>query len=108
MYFGMYYVLQQSNKPDKKFMVTTPPDKFTGRTKTIHFGYRPMSDMLQHRDPERKERYIKRHAKRENWTKSGINTAGFWSKHILWNLSTLNKSIKDTEKNFNIKIKLLK
>jgi hypothetical protein len=49
-------------------------------------------------------RYENRHKKRENWKKSGIKTAGFWSKWILWNKPSLNRSIKDTEERFNIKI----
>ena len=74
--------------------------------KTIHFGQKGASDFtINNKDPERKKRYIDRHRKRENWTKSGIKTAGFWSKHLLWNKDTLTASIKDTEKNFNVDIK---
>jgi rhamnogalacturonyl hydrolase YesR len=53
---------------------------------------------------KRKELYLNRHRKRENWTKSGIHTSGFWSRWILWNKPTINESIKDIEKKFNIKI----
>ena len=55
-----------------------------------------------------KNAYISRHRVNENWNKSGIKTAGFWSKHILWNKPTIQQSIKDTEKRFNIKIKYLR
>lgn len=99
------YILQKSDKKDKKFMITTPPDKLTGRTKIIHFGYEPMSDYTKHHDYDRMKRYETRHKKRENWTKTGIKTAGFWSKWILWNKPSLIASIRDTEKRFNIKIK---
>lgn len=97
----MDIILRKSNKPNKKFMVT-----FDGK-KTIHFGAKGMSDFTIHKDKERKQRYINRHKARENWTKSGIKTAGFWSKHILWNKPSLRDSIKDTEKRFNIKIKYI-
>ena len=94
----MDIVLKRSNKPDKKYMVKVD-------NKTIHFGSKGMSDFTKNKDPERKNRYISRHKKRENWTKSGIKTAGFWSKHILWNKPTIRESIKNTENRFNIKIK---
>lgn len=98
----MEIILRKSNKPDKKFMVRID-DK-----KTIHFGSKGMSDFTIHKDTERKNRYINRHKKRENWTKSGIKSAGFWSKHILWNKPSIQQSINDTEKRFNIKIKYIK
>jgi hypothetical protein len=41
----------------------------------------------------------------ENWTKSGLRTAGFLSRWILWNKPTILASIKDVEDRFNIKIK---
>jgi len=73
--------------------------------KTVNFGAKGYSDYTIHKDEERMHRYENRHKKRENWKKSGINTAGFWSKWILWNKPSLIGSIKDTEKRFNIKIK---
>ena len=40
-----------------------------------------------------KNAYIARHSKNnENWTKSGIDTAGFWSRWLLWNLKTIKQS----------------
>jgi len=73
--------------------------------RTIHFGAAGMSDYTQNKDPSRKKRYIDRHRKRENWTKSGLKTAGFWSKHILWNKPTIRESIKDIENKFDVNIK---
>jgi len=89
--------LSKSKKPDKKFMVKVG-------NKTIHFGSAGMSDYTIHKDPERKERYTKRHQKREKWGIDGIKTAGFWAKALLWNESSLRKSIVDTAKKFNLKI----
>lgn len=97
----MIIYLAKSNKKDKKYMVII--DK-----KTIHFGYSPMSDYTKHKDHDRMQRYESRHRKNENWTKSGIKTAGFWAKWILWNKPSLNSSIIDTEKRFNISIKKVK
>ena len=75
----MSYTLKKSSNSAKKFTVITP----TG--KTIHFGAAGYSDYTIHKDHSRMLRYNNRHTKNENWTKSGINTAGFWAKWILWN-----------------------
>ena len=76
-----------------------------GRKKTVHFGATGYSDYTKHKDKERMFRYSSRHKKRENWGKSGLGTAGFWSKWILWNKPTLAASITDTKKKFGITIK---
>lgn len=90
--------LKKSSNPEKKYMVTIGD-------KTVHFGATGYSDYTKHKDPERRERYVTRHQKRENWTKSGITTAGFWSLWLLWNKPTLKDSIADTERRFKIKIR---
>lgn len=90
------YILTKSDNHKKKFMVYLPNNK------KIHFGSRQHSDYTIHKDPIRRELYIGRHKKNEDW--NNLNTAGFWSKWILWNLPSLFDSIKDTERKFNIKI----
>ena len=95
------YHLYESDKPKKKFYVEfVNPD--TNRKKRIYFGSAGMSDMSQHGDESRKANYMRRHQAREDWY--DLSTAGAWAKHLLWNLDTLSKSIKDMEKRFDIKI----
>ena len=65
------------------------------RTKTVSIGAKGYSDYTKHKDPDRKERYIDRHKKNENWRKSGINIAGFYSRWLLWNKPTLTQSARD-------------
>ena len=72
--------------------------------KTIHFGAFGYLSYETHKDHDRMKRYENRHRKRENWSKSGIKSAGFWSKWILWNKPSVIASIRDTEKRFGIKI----
>ena len=77
-------------------------------TKTVSFGEKGASDFTKHKDKDRKEAYIARHKKNEDWTKSGVKTAGFYSKHVLWNKPTIKESIDDINKRFkglNIKMK---
>ncbi len=70
----------------------------------VHFGATGYSDYTIHKDSDRKSNYISRHRSRENWKKSGINTAGFWSRWLLWNKPSITGSIKDIEQRFNVKI----
>ena len=93
------YLLSKSSKKDKKWQIITP----TG--KKINFGATGYEDYTIHKDKERMNRYVNRHSRRENWNKSGINTAGFWSRWILWNKPSLSASIKNTETRFKIKIR---
>lgn len=93
----MIVYMKKSTKPVKKYMVEVDG-------KTIHFGANGMSDYTLHKDTERMHRYVNRHKSRENWGKSGIKTAGFWSKNILWNKPSLLASIRDTEAKYNIRI----
>jgi hypothetical protein len=94
-------VITKSNKPDKKMKAI-----INGK-KTVHFGASGMSDYTKHHDDERKQRYIDRHKKRENWGTTGYKTAGFWSKQILWNKKTLKASVDDLNQKFqSLKVKL--
>lgn len=92
------FVLSVSIRKNKKYMIETPSGK------KIHFGDSRYQDFTKHKDMTRKKRYILRHRGRENWTKSGINTPGFWSRWLLWNKPTIQASILDIERRFKIKL----
>lgn len=94
---------QKSTNVNKKYKVTI--FKPNGTKCTVHFGAKGYSDYTKHKDSERKDRYIARHKSREKWTKSGLCTAGFWSRWILWNKPSINGSIKATSSKFGIAIK---
>jgi hypothetical protein len=95
----MIIYLSRSSNPRKKYMVKVG-------NRTIHFGSKiPFyEDYTTHKDPLRKQRYINRHSANEDWTKSGIQTAGFWSRWLLWSEPTLKESIKSIENKFGFKI----
>ena len=98
----MEIVITKSKKPDKKY------DARIDGTKTVSFGQKMASDYTKHKDKERKDAYISRHKKNEDWSKSGVKTAGFYSKHVLWNKPTLKESVDDLNKKFkslNVKMK---
>jgi len=90
------YRLSKSSSKTKKYDVITPDDKL------IRFGQNNASDFTIHKDEVRKQRYLDRHEANEDWT--NLNSAGAWSRWILWNKSTTRSSIKDMEKRFNIDI----
>ena len=90
--------ISKSDKPDKKMKaVFTLPN---GRTKTIHFGAAGMSDYTIHKDPERKQRYMARHAAHESW--NNPMTAGSLSRWVLWNKTSLAASIADFKSKFRL------
>ena len=96
----MEVVITPSKKKDKKYDANI---KTKDSNKTISFGAKGMKDYTLHSPDERDERkknYISRHKKREDWTKSGADTAGFYSKHLLWNKPTFNESFKDLKRRF--------
>ena len=90
------YYPYKSDKPNKKYYIITNDNKKN------YFGQAGASDFLHHKDEQRKLRYINRHKNNENWNKSGIDTAGFWSRWLLWNLPSIKQSYDDIKKRFNI------
>jgi hypothetical protein len=93
------YILSKSDKIKFKYVVFIM-DSNLNPIKTIYFGANGYEDYTIHHDKKRKERYIKRHQKYENWTDPF--TKGFWAKNILWNKRTLISSINSTAKKFNM------
>lgn len=92
--------IKPSTQKTKKLMAIFYDDNGK-KIKTTHFGAKGMSDFTIHRDKERKERYLDRHRKRENW--NAPMTAGALSRWILWNKPTLQGSIRDYKKRFKLK-----
>ena len=96
------YKLMKSPRPDKKFRVILPDGR------KIDFGAKGYSDYTIHKDKERMTRYIIRHQKRENWAKSGVATAGFWSRWVLWSEPSLRAAIRRTQTILGNKISYIK
>ena len=88
----MQIVISPSDKPAQKFEA-----RIYGK-ESIHFGAKRMSDFTIHKDPERKNRYLDRHSKNEDW--NNPLTAGFYARWLLWNNPTLKDCIADTNRQF--------
>jgi hypothetical protein len=97
---------------------------------TVDFGGKGYSDFTLHKNPLRMRSYLIRHGaspyisaslkkeknpKRvlngllnvsnshlENWKPSGIKTAGFWSRWLIWSVPSMNGAKKLMTKKFNI------
>ena len=85
-------IIKPSSEPDKKY------DAVTDDKKTISFGAKNYSDYTIPKDDERKQRYIARHKKNEQW--DNINTA--------WEKPTLKEAVKNINNKFkhiNVKLK---
>ena len=91
----IYYPYPANDGKHKYYIITKSGKK-------IKFGALGYSDFTQHKDEARKQRYINRHKKNETWTKSGIDTRGFWSKWLLWNLPSIKESYADIKRRFSI------
>ena len=89
-----YYFPYPSDKPEKKYYIITKDNK------RVYFGQASASDFTKHKNEERKNLYINRHKKNEDWGKSGIDTAGFWALNLLWNKPTIKESYQDIKKRF--------
>ena len=93
-------VIEKATAKNKKWKAIFYDDQGK-KIKTVQFGSGGMSDFTIHKDKERKQRYLDRHKKRENW--NDPMTAGALSRWILWNKPTLDGSIKDFKKRFKLK-----
>ena len=88
----MEVVIKKSNKKDKKY------DARIDGKKTVSFGAKGYTDYALSKDRDKKEAYIARRKKNEDW--SDPETAGFYAKHLLWNKPTLQASFKDLKSKF--------
>ena len=71
----MQIIISPSDKPTKKFEA-----RIDGR-KSVYFGQAGARDFTIHKDLERKNRYLDRHSKNEDW--NNPLTAGFYARWLL-------------------------
>lgn len=118
--------LIKSPNPKKKFRVIFEDGGH------VDFGGKGYSDFTLHKNPLRMRSYMIRHGASpyiserllkeknpkkvlrgllnvsnshlENWKLSGIKTAGFWSRWLLWSVPSMNGAKNIMKKKFGIKI----
>ena len=82
----------KSDKPGKKYYIITNDNK------KVYFCQARASDISIHKNENRKNLYINRHKHNENWSKSGIDTAGWWSLKYLWSYPTKEEAYNHIKK----------
>jgi hypothetical protein len=97
--------LMKSPKSDKKYRIII--NNVYGPSKSVDFGEKGADDYTKHKNPERKADYLRRHKKNEDWSRKGMETAGFWSRWLLWNQPTLAGSIDDMRRRFKMYVKIV-
>lgn len=94
----MKVIITKSTRGAKKMMaIFYEGDK---KIKTTHFGQQSASDYTIHHDEQRRQRYIDRHRKSEDW--GNYMSAGSLSLYILWTEKTIEKAIANYKKKFNL------
>ena len=56
-------------------------------------GAKGYEDYTPHRDEKRRRNYLSRHKSREDWGRSGVMTAGWLSRYILWEKPTIKEAV---------------
>ena len=116
------FVRPEPRGSPRKFKAVFPDGK------TVRFGLRGYSDYTLHKDPVRMKRYVTRHggilpkdvkatardmlrvrrSSKENWTRQGVRTAGFWSRWMLWSSPSLYRAAQHTSRVAGVPVVLLK
>lgn len=89
----IYYPYPANDGKHKYYIITKSGKK-------VKFGAIGYSDFTQHKDEARKQRYINRHKKNENWNDK--DSAGAWSRWLLWNKPSIKESYADIKRRFSI------
>jgi len=95
----MSWILTPSRRQSKKWTITTPQGK------KIHFGAKGYMDYTESQDKARQMNYIIRHEATgtEQW--NNPQTAGFWSRWLLWERPSIEEAIENIRKKFKILVK---
>ena len=98
--------LEKSETPTKKYDIYLLDGE--GKQHKVTFGATGYNDYTIYSKRSKvladlhEEAYLKRHKVTEDWTRSGVLTAGFWSRWILWNLPTVSASLRDVKGRFQL------
>jgi hypothetical protein len=86
-------VIQKSQNPNKKY------DAIVNGDKRISFGAAGYSDYTLHKDPIRRQSYIKRHSN-EDWTRANLLSPAWFSRFILWEKPSLEEAVKNANQKY--------
>jgi hypothetical protein len=102
--------LYPSPRKHKKWRVVIYPSRKSKKDKRdphpreiVDFGDSRYKDFTQHNDADRRKAYLRRHKANEHW--DCVNTAGFWSRYLLWECPSIRQAIQWMEKRFPLRIR---
>jgi len=96
----MVYLLRIKTATDGKHKYTAFFRLSDKTEKIVHFGAKGYSDLTQHKDFERMQRYLDRHRANENW--NDPLSAGALSRWILWSSTSIIGGIRNYRKHFKM------
>ena len=94
--YYLYKAINGKNKYSIQFI-----NHSTGKLNTRHFGQFGASDYTINKNDNTKRLYKLRHAS-DNI--NDLSFSGCWAWWLLWNMKTIEESIKDMQERFNINI----
>ena len=97
----MNLYITKSKITNKKYDLLDSDKKYI-----ISFGDPIYQNYTMHKDDDRKNNYLSRRGKEDHNAKN-IKSAAFMSAHLLWGKPTLQASISDVNKRFNINVTLI-
>ena len=86
-------VIRKSQNSNKKY------DAIVNEGKIISFGAAGYSDYTIHKDPVRKQNYIKRHSN-EDWSRTNLLSPAWFSRFILWEKPSLEEAVKNANQKY--------
>lgn len=94
-----YAKLSPATQKGKKYKIELY-DKDKKRVKTIAFGAVNYEDYTDHKNDERRDRYLQRHRSAEDW--SDPTTAGAASRYVLWSAKTVSGGFQNYLTRYNL------
>lgn len=92
----MYMLIEASTKKTKRYVATFDNGK------VVHFGQAGGKTYIDHKDKAKRDAYLARHKKNENW--DDPYSAGSLSRWLLWgDYTTLDKNHKEFMKKYKVK-----
>ena len=85
-------IIKKSTNNNKKFDAYFPDKK-------ISFGAAGYSDYTIHKDPVRRQSYIKRHSN-EDWSRANLLSPAWLSRYVLWEKPSLEEAIKNANQKY--------
>lgn len=98
----MNLYITKSTRKNKKYDLLDSNKKYL-----LSFGDNRYQDYTIHKDQTRQANYLSRHQKNEDHSAKNVISAAFMSRWLLWGKPSLEASIRDVNKRFNINVKLI-